>query len=147
MNQVRNLVAALTLALCVTACGSRDNELPATPLQIGASCDVEAGCIASAADVSLRLSMGPGLRVLTPFPLNIEVQGDQSVDSVTASFAMQGMDMGMNRYQLVNDGAQRWFANVTLPVCVSGRSDWILTLEVLAGGRRFTLEVPFAVGT
>jgi len=146
MNGILKVVSIVTVAALMASCEKRDNELPATPLQVSPACDVEAGCVAGSADFSLHLSMGPGMRVLVPFPLSVEVQGDQSVDAVTAHFAMQGMDMGMNRYQLISDGADRWFANVTLPVCASGRSDWLVVIEVMTKGRRFTLEVPFAVG-
>jgi hypothetical protein len=93
----------------------------------------------------VQFSMGPDLRVLAPFPVRVEVQSDHTVDSVTVTFAMQGMDMGMNRYQLISDGADRWLGNVTLPVCSSGRSDWLADLEVITKGGRFAVEVPFVI--
>lgn len=43
---------------------------------------------------------------------------------------MVDMDMGVNRYRLEPAGAGVWQANVVLPVCVAGRSNWIMTLEV-----------------
>lgn len=58
-----------------------------------------------------------------------------------ASFQMQDMDMGLNRYRLLrHDG--KWHAEVTLPACVRGRHDWILRLE--AGGKIY--EMPFTSG-
>ena len=58
-----------------------------------------------------------------------------------ASFQMQGMEMGLNRYRLLwSDG--KWHAEVTLPACVQGRHDWILRLE--AGGKIY--EMPFGSG-
>jgi len=146
MKVMLSLISIMALAMLMASCENHDESMPATPLQMSSSCDVRTGCLAVAADLSLHLSMGPDMRVLAPFPLSVEVQGEQSVDAIAASFTMQGMDMGMNRYQLVNDGAERWFANVTLPVCASGRSDWLVSLEVVTKGRRFTLEIPFVVG-
>jgi hypothetical protein len=136
----------MVIALLVSGCDTGTDGLPLTPLQLAEPCDVEAGCVASAAEFGLRLSMGPDIRVLTPFPLSIEVQGDQAVEAVTVAFDMQGMDMGVNRYQLISDGARRWLANVTLPVCGSGRSDWIAAVELSTSQRRYVVEVPFVVG-
>ena len=49
---------------------------------------------------------------------------------VAADFAMQGMDMGPNHYvlQRTDDGA--WHGKIILPVCVSGVSNWAMTLEL-----------------
>lgn len=54
-----------------------------------------------------------------------------------ASFQMQGMEMGLNRYRLLwNNG--RWHAEAMLPACVQGRHDWILRLE--AGGKIYAMS-------
>jgi hypothetical protein len=59
---------------------------------------------------------------------------------ISAEFQMVGMDMGFNRYDLrpAEDGA--FTSNVTLPVCISGRHDWTLFLDV--DGTRYAL--PFS---
>jgi hypothetical protein len=144
MRQMK-VVLALAAALSAVSCNKGGDATPATPLQLSPECDVKVGCVAAAGDLSLRFAMGPDLRVLAPFPVQVEVQGDRRVDSITATFAMRGMDIGMNRYQLISDGANRWLGNVTLPVCTSGRSDWIAVLEVVSEGRSFAVEVPFAI--
>ncbi|HYG14046.1 MAG TPA: hypothetical protein VD885_07875, partial [Methylophilaceae bacterium] len=58
-----------------------------------------------------------------------------------ASFAMQGMEMGLNRYRLLRQPDGKWAAEVTLPVCVQGRSDWLMELEVIEpdGAHRYQL--------
>lgn len=145
MTRKVKLALPLAVALSVLSCEKGGDAMPAAPLQLSPSCDVKTGCVAAADDLALQFSMGPDLRVLTPFPVRVEVQSDHRVDSITVTFAMQGMDMGMNRYQLISDGADRWLGNVTLPVCSSGRSDWIAGLEVTTKGRRFAVEVPFVV--
>lgn len=58
-----------------------------------------------------------------------------------ASFQMQGMDMGPNRYRLLRESG-KWHAQVMLPACVQGRRDWILALEI--GDKVY--EVPFTSG-
>lgn len=146
MNCGVKLLPSLAVALLVASCEQGGDGTPVTPLQLSGSCDVEAGCAAVAGDFALQLFMGPGIRGLAPFPVSVEVQGDRGVDSVTVTFAMPGMDMGVNRYQLISDGADRWLANVTLPVCSSGRSDWLAALEVTTKEHSFAVEVPFVLG-
>ena len=88
-----------------------------------------------AADV--RFMAAPG--GLKPFGLQVAAVGAKAV---SASFAMQGMDMGENRYRLIQGQDGTWRADVILPVCVAGRADWMMTLEV--DGRR--VAMPFAAG-
>lgn len=88
-----------------------------------------------AADIRF-LSM-PG--TLKPFGLQVAAP---SAKAVSAAFTMRDMDMGENRYRLVRGKDGAWYADVTLPVCVSGRADWVMTLDV--DGDR--VEMSFAVG-
>ena len=141
------VVLLLVLAVSLMSCGeTADVDLPATALALSGPCAVEEGCLASGEALTLRVSMGPGIRALMPFPVQVEVQGAPPVDSVMVGFSMSGMDMGVNRYRLISDGADRWLGNVTLPVCTSGRSDWLAAVEVVSAGRRFVVELPFTLG-
>ncbi len=88
-----------------------------------------------AADV--RFLSVPG--ALKPFGLQVAVP---PAKAVSAAFAMRDMDMGENRYRLVLGPDGVWRADVILPVCVSGRADWVMVLEV--DGSR--VEMPFATG-
>lgn len=73
---------------------------------------------------------------LHAFQLRVRVPG---AHRVSAEFQMNGMEMGFNRYDLQPaDGV--FGSNVTLPVCVSGRRDWTLYLEI--DGAHYTL--PFS---
>ena len=58
---------------------------------------------------------------------------------VSADFAMQGMDMGPNHYVLQHSADGVWHGNVVLPVCVSGVSNWTVTLDLDGKKRR----IPF----
>ena len=75
----------------------------------------------------LELNFSPAPVPLKPFMLNVKAPAARSV---FAEFTMVDMDMGANRYRLEAASAGMWKANVTLPVCVAGRSNWIMTLEV-----------------
>jgi len=49
---------------------------------------------------------------------------------VEARFTMEDMDMGFNLYTLRASQTGRFATDVTLPVCVTGRRDWVLHLSV-----------------
>lgn len=84
---------------------------------------------------SVRLSTQPA--PMEAFEVHVSAPG---ATRVSAEFQMVGMDMGFNRYDLKPAGANAFAARVTLPVCVSGRRDWQLYLDV--DGTRYA--VPFS---
>lgn len=64
---------------------------------------------------------------LHPFTLRVTTP---KASRISATFSMRDMDMGSNRYILVRNAPETWQAKVVLPVCVSGRHDWLLTLDI-----------------
>jgi hypothetical protein len=97
--------------------------------------DLLAGCQFShrGAAVTARFSLHPA--PLEPFDLTVEASGSRRI---SAEFQMVGMDMGFNRYDLRPTGNDIFASKVTLPVCVSGRRDWILYLDL--DGTRYALR-------
>ena len=138
----------LCVLLFLTACDkASEPELPvSSQLSIAPGCDLQLGCRAANEKLALTLTFGTAPRALQPFPVSLRVDDGQSLDSVTVEFAMQGMDMGLNRYRLSGDSMSSWNASITLPICTSGRSDWVADFELTAGGERFHLQVPFTLG-
>jgi hypothetical protein len=84
---------------------------------------------------SARFSMPPA--PMEAFELRVTAPGARKI---SAEFQMVGMDMGFNRYDLRPTADGAFAAKVTLPVCVSGRRDWRLYLDV--DGARYAL--PFS---
>lgn len=78
-------------------------------------------------DAGLSISADHPPQIMHPFKLLINAP-EMTPDA--ASFTMQGMDMGLNRYRLIKQENGSWTADVTLPVCIQGRSSWLLELEV-----------------
>ena len=74
---------------------------------------------------------------LHPFTLRVIMPHAQNI---FASFAMRDMAMGSNRYRLLHESGNLWQAKVVLPVCVTGRHDWLLTLDI--DGKKLT--IPFS---
>lgn len=89
--------------------------------------DLTAGCTARIDGRAVHIGVQGELRVLRPFQLWVEAHGARRVQ---ASFTMEGMDMGFNLYTLRADKEGVFRSRVTLPVCVSGRRDWVMTLDI-----------------
>lgn len=103
------------------------------PKLVSAPCaSLVAGCAAMDGKVAVRTDM-------QPVPLQafqVTVVAPQA-RAIAVSFSMQGMDMGPNRYRLVRQSDGSWQGRVTLPVCVSGRHDWQMIVDV--DGQRVAL--------
>ena len=109
---------------------------PARPPLPVTCANLNHGCSASLGGAEVRLGIDGELKALTPFEVWVEAPG---ASRVQASFVMVGMDMGFNLYTLKPDAKGVFRARVTLPVCVTGRRDWIMVVDV--DGRK--LSVPF----
>lgn len=81
---------------------------------------------------TLRFSARP--EALKPFVLSISAR---RLRRASVSFQMADMDMGFNRYELLQDAEGNWTAQVTLPVCTVSRGGWVA--ELTLDGRPYTL--------
>ena len=98
--------------------------------------DLRQGCTTLLDGRSVKVSVVGELKPLEAFQVRLEAPGAEKVE---ARFTMEGMDMGFNLYTLRAQTPGVFQARVTLPVCVTGRRDWIMHLD-LDGN---VLEVPF----
>lgn len=116
----------LAVALAAIAVAGHWLNRPAASQPV-ACADPQAGCSFShhGASVTVRFSARPA--PLKAFELYVHAPG---AARASAEFQMNGMEMGFNRYDLSATGSGAFASNVTLPVCVSGRRDWTLTLEI-----------------
>jgi hypothetical protein len=108
---------------------SHSNEVAALRLPCA---DIVAGCDWPEQHLAVKFDQTP--QAMKPFQVLVSAKGAQQL---YVSFAMKDMQMGMNRYRLLPVGPERWQAQVTLPVCVHGRSDWEMALEI--DGRQWLL--------
>lgn len=86
------------------------------------------GCAIAFQAHSLQLRFDQTPRPLKPFRLDI--QSERPLKAVHARLAMEGMDMGLNQYQLIRVAPNHWQAEIILPVCIRGRADWRLELTL-----------------
>ncbi len=104
-------------------------------------------CNAMSDKVLIGLQAKAPVRALRPFDVTINLTGlaSERIDQVRAEFTMKGMQMGQSRYAFRRIGNGLWSAAVTLPVCTSGRSDWVATVYVYAGRTLYEARMPLTV--
>jgi len=144
------LPARVILLVCVVclfiSCDKPpEPRLPVSRLVLVQPCDVRQGCRAVGQSVAVTVSFGAEPRALQPFPIHLQLAGQQQADAVTVVFSMQDMDMGSNRYRLLADASAGWNADITLPICMSGRTDWVADFELVVADRRLLMQVPFVL--
>lgn len=140
------LVCAAGLYALLSCEQAPQTRVPAVQLALSEPCDVQLGCRATNESLTATVIFGTDVHGLQPFPLKVLFETGNQVESVTVAFSMQGMDMGLNRYSLSGDSMSAWNAIVTLPICSTGRTDWIAEFDLLAAGRHYRLQVPFVLG-
>lgn len=113
-------------------------------LVASADCDPQRQpCVAGTADAGVQFHLPEGARLMQPFPVEVTVHGP-ALDGVTVDFRMQGMDMGVNRVGLQAAADGLWRAQVILPLCATGRADWIATVEARSDGSVWRARFPFS---
>lgn len=84
-------------------------------------------------------------QVMKPLHLNVHLNKPETIRKVYVDFAMQNMEMGLNRYRLIQSKqSSDWQADITLPVCVQGRSDWNMVIELEAEDDIQRFQIPFS---
>lgn len=92
------------------------------------------GCIFKFEEKSYKVKSREPLNANKPVQLELEGKAG----NIHASWQMQGMDMGPNRYRLLSEDQQHWHAQTALPVCTNKRQDWLLQLDI--DGRRIDIK-------
>ena len=89
-------------------------------------------CTVSEAGRAVSLRLPAEIKPLTRFPVKVALEGIDA-DAVVVEFTMKGMDMGLNRFGL-QSGDGGWSGEAILPVCTTGRTDWLATVEAQTAG-------------
>lgn len=106
-------------------------------------CNVELG------GLNVRVLFDENVFYLKPFNVTVWTEGNNDVESVYIDFKMKNMDMGVNRFLLTDAGTknikQSWQGKALLPICVTGRADWDVIVEVVTYKFHYKLTLPFFV--
>ncbi|TCV83005.1 hypothetical protein [Sulfurirhabdus autotrophica] len=100
---------------------------PQTKSKLEKCTDLLQGCkiVLNGQNLVVKFSEPPS--ALKPFMITMTAS---EMQSVYADFKMEGMEMGPTKYRLKQVQKNAWEAKVILPVCVAGRRDWMLILEL-----------------
>ncbi len=135
---IKRFVLPLLIVLAFIAVAVIGSRMKRIPEAQGIACaDPVQGCDFQHRGTLVQLKFSKSPSPMQSFTLSLQAPG---VQLVRAEFQMAGMDMGFNRYDLHAVAPGLFTAQITLPVCVSGRRDWKLYLEV--DSRRYV--VPFS---
>ena len=115
----------LLLMLLVLGACSKQAAPPLEPL-IQNCADLAKGCILKAPGGEVKLQTDQPPTAMHTFRMTVTAPGAKQV---SANLDMLDMDMGPNQYRLLPEG-DHFYADMLLPMCVSGRSDWVLTLLI-----------------
>jgi hypothetical protein len=90
---------------------------------------------------AIELSITPHpIPVVRPLQVDATLSG-LSADKVELDFSGATMNMGYNRVTLQSSQPGRYSGQATLPVCVTGRMEWVATLMIASG--REHIAIPF----
>lgn len=112
-------------------------------------CDVTREyCRAEVDGKAVRFMIHGPIHYLQHFDYDLSLSGfaPNAVERVMVEFDMLDMQMGLNRYtpQAAEDD-QTWAGVAVLPVCVSGRKDWRVTLVLETGEGSYRGRFDFVV--
>jgi hypothetical protein len=142
-----DIIAMLLIGL-VTVVGYKLSPLLSpkadTRLQPKPGCNLHRGaCNVALDDGELEISISPRpIPLVKPIAIEVRSTGAE-IKRIDADFAGIGMNMGYNRPQLVAVGENRYRAETTLPVCITGTMDWELTLMVETGTKHVLIPIRF----
>lgn len=127
-----------------------DVDIPADSisLNVATDCQIEKGCVVSAQNRFAVVKFKSPARYLKPFPVLVNTHGigNGHVVSVIMEFYMRDMEMPVRPVTLINqDAGHRWQAEGILPVCVSGRRDWIGRLTINTDTTSYKADIVFEV--
>lgn len=126
MKPPQRILRCVCLALVVTL-GFAACQQPPPPSQTIHCADPVRGCAFAHRSKMAQLRFSHPPKALQAFTITLQAPDARQV---TAEFQMQQMEMGPNRYTFMTDKAGQFVAHVTLPVCVTGRRDWKLHLQI-----------------
>ncbi|MBK7016539.1 MAG: hypothetical protein IPH39_13380 [Sulfuritalea sp.] len=93
----------------------------------------------------MELSIAPRpIPILTPLSIEVTLTGIKA-NKVEVDFAGESMNMGFNRIEL-SANKDRHAGETSLPVCVSGGMNWIVTVLIETDRQRIAVPYRVAVG-
>ena len=125
------------------------DEQPTEMVAVDKGCDVtRQSCRARLDGKQVEFMISSPIHYLQHFDYELSLEGfaSDSVTRVTVEFDMLDMNMGLNRYTAqASDDGQSWSGVAVLPVCVSGRNDWRVTVVLETEKGNYQARFDFVV--
>ena len=115
------------------------------------NCGVESKkCIVEFNKLKLKILLDENIYYLKPFKVSVlnENMDELELESIQVDFKMKSMDMGVNRFFFKKnevENAHIWNAKVLLPICITGRADWISEFIVTTKSSKYLISLPISV--
>ncbi len=126
---LRSLFVVLLLALVIVGNyflrpGADNNQVEYSKCQLGIE-----SCVIVIDGMELEIIVEGEIKALKPFVIHM-TDKNQIIDKALVKFNMKAMDMGVNQYEFVQIDNNNWKAEVVIPVCTTGRRDWLVEFEI-----------------
>ena len=126
---LRSFFVVLLLALVIVGNyflrkGTDNNQVEYSKCQLGIE-----NCLIVTDGMELEIIVEGEIKALKPFVIHM-VDKNQIIDKALVKFNMKAMNMGVNQYEFVQIDNNNWKAEVVIPVCTTGRRDWLVEFEI-----------------
>ena len=125
LKRILTLLLLVLAFITLAVVGTRAKH--PTAAQVIACANPPQGCGFSHHGSAAQLRFMSPPTPMQPFKIEVRAPGAKHA---SAEVQMVGMDMGISRYNLSPAAQGVFSAEITLPVCVSGRRDWNLYLAI-----------------
>ncbi len=156
MQQARWMILVFLAVALVGYLASRNPALLGQPdepfsgevveLRAEAGCEpLGRACAATGEDGGFTLRFSEGVRPLEPFEVRIRPAPGSGIEAQRAmvEFEMTGMDMGINRFRVEPAAGGGFAGQAVIPVCTTGRTDWVATVTLSGTERMWVARFPF----
>ena len=113
------------------------------------SCNAEnKECVVELNELKVKVLFDENIYYLKPFYVSVinENLDNLKFESIQIDFKMNNMKMGVNRFLLKNnDNMTTWQGKALLPICVTGRADWISEIELVTKTNKYLISLPISV--
>jgi len=138
------LLLLLFLVGCQPASEAVQQQVLALQLISNDCVDQQGSCRLISAEGEIRLTFVDKIAALRPFAVDLDVSKWLSeIETIELDFKMAAMDMGKNRYRLLQQADGHWQSSVVLPLCGAGGSEWVVEIQIKSSGGRWNATVPF----
>ena len=130
---------------------SESNQLKVVKIAVEECNAQKQVCITETDEFKLGVLFDRNIFYLNPFNVKVwtENKNDINIESVQIDFKMKNMNMGVNRFLLkktnFRNEKQKWQGKALLPICVTGRADWVSELEVVTQKSKYVFSFPIFV--